>query len=107
MRRWLSRASTRRAILVVAASTALAACSSSGGSSSPGSPNSGSSTGATGAKTITIGFVTDLTGPASSGFLTSKQGIAKITPRKAGKLKLQATTKGYIRSALTSVSVSS
>ena len=75
MRRRLSRASTRRAILVVAACTVLAACSSSGGSSSPGSPGSGSSAGATGSKTITIGFVTDLTGVASSGFLTSKQGI--------------------------------
>jgi hypothetical protein len=45
--------------------------------------------------------------PKNSVILTSKQGIAKITPRKAGKLKLLATTKGYIRSALTSVSVSS
>jgi branched-chain amino acid transport system substrate-binding protein len=56
------------AVTVVAACTALAACSSSGGS------GSGSSA-AAGSKTITIGFVTDLTGSASSGFLTSKQGI--------------------------------
>jgi branched-chain amino acid transport system substrate-binding protein len=57
------------AVLVVAACTALAACSSSG-SSSPGSSKNTS-----GSKTITIGFVTDLTGVASSGFLTSKLGI--------------------------------
>jgi branched-chain amino acid transport system substrate-binding protein len=57
------------AVLVAAACTALAACGSSGGSSS------GSSAGTGGSKTITIGFVTDLTGVASSGFLTSKQGI--------------------------------
>jgi branched-chain amino acid transport system substrate-binding protein len=60
------------AVLVVAACTALAACGSSGGSSS----SSGKSTGTGSAsKTITIGFVTDLTGVASSGFLTSKLGI--------------------------------
>lgn len=59
------------AVLVVAACTALAACSSS--SSGGSSPGSSASTG--GSKTITIGFVTDLTGVASSGFLTSKQGI--------------------------------
>jgi branched-chain amino acid transport system substrate-binding protein len=53
------------AVLVVAACTALAACSSS---------SSGSSA-STASKTITIGFVTDLTGAASSGFLTSKLGI--------------------------------
>ncbi len=68
MRRRLSAC----AVLVVAACTALAACSSSGSSSSP-SPGSSKSTG--GSKTITIGFVTDLTGVASSGFLTSKLGI--------------------------------
>jgi branched-chain amino acid transport system substrate-binding protein len=58
--------------LLVAACTALAACSSSGGSGS--SSSSSSSTGG-GSKTITIGYVTDLTGAASSGFLTSKLGI--------------------------------
>jgi len=63
------------AVLVVAACTALAACGSSGGSSSPGSPGPGSSPATGGSKTITIGFVTDLTGVASSGFLTSKLGI--------------------------------
>jgi branched-chain amino acid transport system substrate-binding protein len=64
MRRRLSAC----AVLVVAACTALAACSSSGSSNT-------SSTGAKTSKTITIGFVTDLTGVASSGFLTSKLGI--------------------------------
>jgi len=55
---------------LVALCTALAACSSSGGS------NTSSRTGPnTSGKTITIGFVTDLTGVASSGFLTSKLGI--------------------------------
>jgi len=60
----------RGAVLFVAACTALAACSSSssGGSGSGSTPPGGS-------KTITIGFVTDLTGVASSGFLTSKLGI--------------------------------
>src|SRR5215469_11860727 len=57
------------AVVLVAACTALAACSSSGGSGT----NSNSGPGPT--KTITIGFVTDLTGVASSGFLTSKLGI--------------------------------
>src|SRR5215469_13758932 len=52
----------RGAVLFVAACTALAACSSSG-SSGTGSSTPGPS------KTITIGFVTDLTGVASSGFL--------------------------------------
>src|SRR5215469_8036292 len=58
------------AALFVAACTALAACSSSGSSntSSRTGPNASG-------KTITIGFVTDLTGVASSGFLTSKLGI--------------------------------
>jgi branched-chain amino acid transport system substrate-binding protein len=65
MRRRLSAC----AVLVVAACTALAACSSSGSSSPGSSTNPGAS------KTITIGFVTDLTGVASSGFLTSKLGI--------------------------------
>ena len=60
------------AVLVVAACTALAACGSSGGSSSP---SAGASKSTGGSKTITIGFVTDLTGVASSGFLTSKLGI--------------------------------
>src|SRR5258708_21990297 len=68
MRRRLSAC----AVLVVAACTALAACGSSGSSSAP-SPGASQSTG--GSKTITIGFVTDLTGVASSGFLTSKLGI--------------------------------
>ena len=66
MRRRLSGS----AALLVAACTALAACSSSGSPST--SPSTGPSTST---KTITIGFVTDLTGVASSGFLTSKQGI--------------------------------
>jgi branched-chain amino acid transport system substrate-binding protein len=66
MRRRLSAC----AVLVVAACTALAACSSSGSS------NTSSRTGPNvSGKTITIGFVTDLTGVASSGFLTSKLGI--------------------------------
>jgi branched-chain amino acid transport system substrate-binding protein len=63
------------AVLVVAACTALAACSSSGSSSPSSSPSPGSSKSTGGSKTITIGFVTDLTGVASSGFLTSKLGI--------------------------------
>jgi branched-chain amino acid transport system substrate-binding protein len=67
MRRWLLRCAA-----LVVASTALAACSSS----SPGSgTGSGSSAPASGSKTLTIGFVTDLTGSASSGFTTSKLGI--------------------------------
>src|SRR5215472_11562782 len=58
------------AALFVALCTTLAACSSSGSSntSSRTGPNASG-------KTITIGFVTDLTGVASSGFLTSKLGI--------------------------------
>src|SRR5260370_41263041 len=68
MRRRLSAC----AVLVVAACTAVAACGSSGSSSSPGL---GASQSTGGSKTITIGFVTDLTGVASSGFLTSKLGI--------------------------------
>jgi branched-chain amino acid transport system substrate-binding protein len=58
------------AALLLAACTALAACSSSGSSGASSSTGPGTST-----KTITIGFVTDLTGVASSGFLTSKLGI--------------------------------
>src|SRR5260370_2543903 len=58
------------AALLVAAWTALAACSSSGSSGTNSSTGPSAST-----KTITIGFVTDLTGVASSGFLTSKLGI--------------------------------
>src|SRR5258708_6125200 len=54
------------AVLLIAASTALAACGSSGG---------GASAGASGSKTIKIGFVTDLTGVASSAFTTTKSGI--------------------------------
>ena len=57
------------AVVFVAACTALAACSSSGSSGTKSSTGPGTS------KTITIGFVTDLTGVASSGFLTSKLGI--------------------------------
>jgi branched-chain amino acid transport system substrate-binding protein len=34
-----------------------------------------------GSKTITIGFLTDLTGVASSGFLTSKLGIDAFVNR--------------------------
>ena len=71
MRRRLSAC----AVLVVAACTALAACGSSGSSSSSSSPGPGASQSTGGSKTITIGFVTDLTGVASSGFLTSKLGI--------------------------------
>lgn len=67
MRRRLSRC----AVLVVAGCTALAACTSSGGSGT----SSSTGTNPSGSKTITIGFVTDLTGSASSGFLTSKLGI--------------------------------
>jgi branched-chain amino acid transport system substrate-binding protein len=67
------------AALAVAVCTAVAACSSSGGSTSSSSTSTGTSTGpsakASGPKSITIGFVTDLTGSASSGFLTSKLGI--------------------------------
>jgi len=59
----------RGAALFLAACTALAACSSSGSSGTGSGTNPGTS------KTITIGFVTDLTGVASSGFLTSKLGI--------------------------------
>jgi branched-chain amino acid transport system substrate-binding protein len=62
------------AVLFVALCTALAACSSSGSGSGSGS-GSKSSTGPSTSKTITIGFVTDLSGSASSGFLTSKLGI--------------------------------
>src|SRR5262249_52255059 len=58
------------AVMVVAACTALAACSSSGRSSTSSRTGPNAS-----GKTITIGFVTDLTGVASSGFLTSKLGI--------------------------------
>jgi hypothetical protein len=43
--------------------------------------------------------------PKNSVVQTSKRGVAKITPKKAGKLKLQATDNGYIRTELT-VSVS-
>lgn len=63
------------AVLLLAASAALTACGSSGGSSS------GSTAGTSGSKTITIGFVTDLTGVASSGFLTSKLGIEAYLDR--------------------------
>jgi branched-chain amino acid transport system substrate-binding protein len=66
------------AVLVVAACTALAACSSSGGSSSSSSKSTGPSTKATapsGPKSITIGYVTDLSGSAASGFQTSKLGV--------------------------------
>jgi branched-chain amino acid transport system substrate-binding protein len=64
------------AVLFVAVCTAVAACSSSGGSStsSTGASPSPKAT-SSGPKSITIGFVTDLTGSASSGFLTSKLGI--------------------------------
>src|SRR5258707_1005627 len=61
------------AVLLLAASAALTACGSSGGSSS--GPSAGTTGGTSGSKTITIGFVTDLTGVASSGFLTSKLAI--------------------------------
>ncbi|HEV2217139.1 MAG TPA: ABC transporter substrate-binding protein, partial [Candidatus Dormibacteraeota bacterium] len=67
----MRRRSYAGAALLVAACTALAACSSS----SSGGSGSGSTSAPAGSKTITIGFVTDLTGVASSGFLTSKLGI--------------------------------
>jgi branched-chain amino acid transport system substrate-binding protein len=57
------------AVLLVAACTALAGCSSSGSGASAGGAS------ASGSKTITIGFVTDLTGVASSGYGTTKLGI--------------------------------
>jgi branched-chain amino acid transport system substrate-binding protein len=70
------------AVLVVAACTAVAACGSSGGSSSGSGGSSSGPTAATGgSKTITIGFLTDLTGVASSGFLTSKLGIDAFVNR--------------------------
>jgi len=64
----------RRQILVSAAvlmtaCTTLAACSSSGGS------GTGSTGAASGSKTLTIGLVTDVTGPASSAFTTNSKGI--------------------------------
>jgi branched-chain amino acid transport system substrate-binding protein len=64
MRRWLPRFG----VLAVAACTAVAGCGSSGGSS-PGSSGAGKP------GTVTIGFVTDLTGPNSSGYTTTRQGI--------------------------------
>jgi branched-chain amino acid transport system substrate-binding protein len=65
----------RCVVLAVALCTAMAACSSSGGSSTSSTGASPSPKQASGPKSITIGFVTDLTGSASSGFLTSKLGI--------------------------------
>jgi branched-chain amino acid transport system substrate-binding protein len=56
--------------LAVAAAVTLTACSSSGGSSGGGASSSAAS-----GKTIKIGVVTDLTGAASSGFLTNNKGI--------------------------------
>jgi branched-chain amino acid transport system substrate-binding protein len=61
------------AVLFVAACTALAACSSGGSSTS--STAKTTTTTPPKPKSITIGFVTDLTGSASSGFTTSKLGI--------------------------------
>jgi branched-chain amino acid transport system substrate-binding protein len=57
------------AVPLVAACAALTACGSTGGS------GAGSTGGAAGSKTITIGVVSDLTGVASSGFITDVKGI--------------------------------
>jgi branched-chain amino acid transport system substrate-binding protein len=57
------------AVLAVVACTALTACGSSTGSGG-GAAGSRAGTG-----TIKIGVVTDLTGPASSGFTTNNKGI--------------------------------
>ena len=63
------------AVLLVSACAALTACSSSGGS------GTGSTGGAAGSKTITIGVVSDLTGVASSGFITDVKGIQAYANR--------------------------
>src|SRR5260370_8646674 len=70
------------AVRLIAASTALAACGSSGG---------GASAGASGSKTIKIGFVTDLTGGASSAFTTTKSGIDAYLNR----INAAGTVHGY------------
>jgi branched-chain amino acid transport system substrate-binding protein len=60
------------AVAVVASVTALAACSSSSkGTTTPGASGGSSAAGGT----IKIGVLTDLTGPASSGFVTSEKGV--------------------------------
>jgi branched-chain amino acid transport system substrate-binding protein len=60
------------AVAAVTLVTGLTACSSSK-SSTPGTGSGGSSA-ATGSK-IKVGVLTDLTGPASSGFVTSEKGV--------------------------------
>jgi branched-chain amino acid transport system substrate-binding protein len=60
------------AVAAVTLVTGLTACSSSK-SSTPGTGSGGSSA-ATGSK-IKVGVLTDLTGPASSGFITSEKGV--------------------------------
>lgn len=72
------------AALVATACVLLSACSSSGsgnaststgaGSGGGGGSSSSSSTAPSGG-TIKIGYITDLTGPASSGFITSEKGV--------------------------------
>jgi branched-chain amino acid transport system substrate-binding protein len=75
-RRLLRRRLFGCAVLFVAVCTAVAACSSSGGSStsSTGASPSPKAT-SSGPKSITIGYVTDLSGSAASGFQTSKLGV--------------------------------
>jgi branched-chain amino acid transport system substrate-binding protein len=70
------------ALAVVASVTALAACSSSkdnsGSNNATGGGSGGasaSSTGGGGGGTIKVGVLTDVTGPASSGFVTSEKGV--------------------------------
>jgi branched-chain amino acid transport system substrate-binding protein len=70
----------RKRVLVAAAAavtlvTGLTACSSS--SKSTTTPGTGGSSAASG--TIKIGILTDLTGPASSGFITTEKGIKAYT----------------------------
>jgi branched-chain amino acid transport system substrate-binding protein len=63
-------------VAVLASTVALAACSSS--KKSTATPNTGGSGGSSSASSgapIKIGIISDLTGSASSGFLTSEKGI--------------------------------
>ncbi len=90
----MSRSRTRAVVFTAVALIAAAGCSSSSGGG--GGTTTGSSTGASssaggggggGGKTVTVGLLTDITGPAASGNKTSPMGV------KAGAV--YASRNGY------------
>jgi branched-chain amino acid transport system substrate-binding protein len=95
------------AVAVVATTIVLSACSSSKKSNTTdtsssaattaaatGSAGASTSTPATGTGSIKIGIITDLTGPSSSGFITTEKGIKAYADgvNKAGGINGQTIT---------------